>query len=194
MRRWACVNVCGNNGETWLTLGPDRTPYPLAKEGQYFTWDSQNNPRYLVAEVPNYPVTHIINREAMRAARKEIAPFVKYFNNMMKLTEWAPVETKTVYINGDAKAHAAMLSNDAEEWGRLLEWLVQNGTVSAYKHTQDPVTLSWTYGYKRYVSKSKIKDRLTTLLLRVHRSKLLTKRTHTTGGWVKDAYKDYADD
>ncbi len=192
MGRWGYMQCCGNNGETWLTLGPDRTAFPLAKGGQYFTWDPTG--RHLVAEVPNYPVTHIINREAMRAARKEIAPFVKYFNNMMKLTEWAPMETKMVYVNGDAKAHAAMLSEDAEEWGRLLEWLVQNGTVSAYKHTQDPVTLSWSYGYRRYVSKPKIKERLTTLLLRVHRSKLLTKRTHTTGGWVKDAYKDYADD
>ena len=193
MGRWGYVQCFGHDDKTWIR-SDNYDVYPLAKGGQYFTWDSQDNPHHLIAEVPNYPVTHVINKPAMRAARKEIAPFVKYFNNMMKLTEWAPLETKMVYINGDAKAHAAMLSNDAGEWGQLLEWLVQNGTSSGYKRTQDPVTLSWTYDYRRYVSKTKIKDRLTTLLLRVHRSKLLTKRTHTKGGLVKDAYKDYAND
>jgi hypothetical protein len=46
----------------------------------------------------------------------------------------------------------------------------------------------------RSVSKKAIQARITRVLLTAHRSKLLTKRTHTKGGFVKDAYKDYADD
>jgi hypothetical protein len=192
MGRWAYVNVCGGNGETWLTLGPDRTAFPLAKEGQYFTWDPTG--QHLIAEAPNYPVTHVINKPAMREARKEIAPFVKYFNNIMKLTQWAPMEGSPLYLGSYTVMHGRMMSDDIEVWGPTLQWLVQRGTVNRYEHIKDPVTGNYKYGYRRYVSKANIKAEITRILLNTHRSKLLTKRTHTKGGFVKDAYKDYADD
>ena len=47
---------------------------------------------------------------------------------------------------------------------------------------------------RRYLAKSAVQEAITHTLLATHRSKLLTKHTHTTGGYVKDAYKDYADD
>jgi hypothetical protein len=67
---------------------------------------------------------------------------------------------------------------------------VENGTVGHWGY--DPVTKQHTH--LRYVSKPAVQTRITRVLLSVHRSQLLTKRTHTKGGFVKDAYKDYADD
>jgi hypothetical protein len=192
--RWAYATCCAHDGKSWITQGPDKRAYPLAKGGQFFTWDSQDNPSYLIAETPNYPVTHVIDKPAMRAARKEIAPFIKYFNNMMKLTEWAPLDDKTVYLGTDKIIHERMLSDDMEEWARVMSWLLQQGTVVGYAHVYDPNTNTRSFQYRRYVSKNSVKDRITRALLATHRSKLLTKRTHTSGGWVKDAYKDYADD
>jgi len=188
MGRWGYLQCCGSNGETWLTLGPDRKAFPLARGGQFFTWDPSG--RYLIAETPNYPITHVINKPAMQAARKEIAPFVEYFNNMMKLTQWAPMEGNVVYLGADRIVHERMRSNDTEEWARVMTWLVQNGTADHWIY--DPVTRKHTH--LRYVSKKAIQARITRVLLSTHRSKLLTKRTHTKGGFVKDAYKDYADD
>ena len=182
------VALCfGHDGKTWIKSGSDYTVYPLAKGGQYFTRHADG---YLIAETPNYPITHVINKPAMQAARKEIAPFVKYFNNMMKLTQWAPLEESTVFLRADRIVHERMLSNDTEEWARVMTWLVQNGTANHW--TYDPVTKQHTP--LRYVCKKAIQARITRVLLSAHRSKLLTKRTHTKGGFVKDAYKDYADD
>jgi hypothetical protein len=183
LQYWFCY---GRNGETWLTLGPDREAFPLAKGGQFFTRHADG---YLIAETPNYPITHVINKPAMQAARKEIAPFIKYFNNMMKLTQWAPMEGGVAWIPTTA-VYIAMRSNDIEEWAGVMTWLVQNGTVGHWGY--DPVTKQHTH--LRYVSKPAVQTRITRVLLSIHRSKLLTKRTHTKGGFVKDAYKDYADD
>ncbi len=194
MGRWGYVQCLGHDDKTWLTLGPDRTPYPLAKGGQYFTWDSQDNPHHLIAEVPNYPVTHAINKPAMREARKEIAPFVKYFNNIMKLTQWAPMEGSHLYLGTPQQIHAHMVGDDTEKWGFVLAWLVQSGTRTHYTRTRDPVTNSWGHRQVRDVSKTLVQNQITRILLAIHRSKLLIKKTHTKGGFVKDAYKDYADD
>jgi len=187
--RWN--SICStNDGETWIRTGDG--VFPLAKDGQFFKWDPEG--RYLVAEVPNYPTTHVINKPAMREARKEIAPFVKYFNNIMKLTQWAPMEGSKLFLGSYTVMHGRMMSDDIEVWGPTLQWLVQRGTVNRYEHIKDPVTGNYKYGYRRYVSKANIKAEITRILLNTHRSKLLTKRTHTKGGFVKDAYKDYADD
>jgi hypothetical protein len=193
MGRWGYVQCFGHDDKTWIR-SDNYDVYPLAKGGQYFTWDSQDNPHHLIAEVPNYPVTHIINKPAMREARKEIAPFVKYFNNIMKLTQWAPMEGSPLYLGSRTVMHGRMMSDDIEVWAPTLQWLVQRGTVNGYEYTKDPQTGNLKYGYRRYVSKAYIKAEITRILLTTHRSKLLTKRTHTKGGLVKDAYKDYADD
>lgn len=191
MGRWGYVQCCGSNGETWLTLGPDRTAFPLAKGGQYFTWDPMG--RHLIAEVPNYPVTHQINKPAMREARKEIAPFVKYFNNIMKLTQWAPMENARLYLGTPQQIHAHMVGDDMEKWSFVLAWLVQQGTVSRHEYTASP-TGGYNYKTTRSISKTLIQNQITHILLSTHRSELLTKRTHTKGGFVKDAYRGYADD
>jgi hypothetical protein len=70
---------------------------------------------------------------------------------------------------------------------------VENETVSRHEYKPSP-TGGYTYKTTRSVSKKAIQARITRVLLSAHRSKLLTKRTHTKGGFVKDAYKDYADD
>jgi hypothetical protein len=171
--RWNSI-CAANDGETWIRTGDG--VFPLAKDGQFFKWDPEG--RHLVAETPNYPTTHVINKPAMREARKEIAPFVKYFNNIMKLTQWAPMESSHLYLGTDQQVHAHMVGDDMEKWAFVLAWLVQCGTVN--RHT-------------RSVSKAIIQDRITRVLLRTHRSKLLTKRTHTDGTWRKDTYKAYAD-
>jgi hypothetical protein len=181
--RWGC---CAYDGKTWINTKDGACL--LAAGGQFFTWDPES--LSLVAETPNYPVTHTINKPAMQAARKEIAPFIKYFNNMMKLTQWAPMEDSTVYLGADKIIHERMLSNDTEEWAGVMTWLLQNGTVVHWGY--DLVTKKHTH--LRYVSKKAVQARITRVLLSTHRSQLLTKRTHTKGGFVKDAYKDYADD
>ena len=195
MGRWGYGQCCGHDDKTWIR-SDNYDVYPLAKGGQYFTWDSQNDPHHLIAETPNYPVTHVINKPAMQAARKEIAPFIKYFNNMMKLTQWAPMEYEggRAYPWTDNRViHKRMLSNDIEEWAGVMRWLVENETVSRHEYKPSP-TGGYTYKTTRSVSKKAIQARITRVLLSAHRSKLLTKRTHTKGGFVKDAYKDYADD
>jgi hypothetical protein len=185
------VALCfGHDGETWIKSGSDYTVYPLARGGQYFTRHADG---YLIAEVPNYPVTHQINKPAMREARKEIAPFVKYFNNIMKLTQWAPMEGSKVFLGTDQQVHAHMVGDDMEKWAFVLAWLVQTGTVSRHEYKPNP-TGGYTYKTTQSVSKAIIQDRITRVLLRTHRSKLLIKKTHTTGGWHKDAYKAFADD
>lgn len=183
----------GYDGKTWIKSGSDYTVYPLAKGGQYFTRDAAG---YLVAETPNYAVVHKINRPAMQAARKEIAPFVKYFNGMMKLTQWAPRDADRGLQRPptDKNLFALMQSNDTEQWARAMEYLVWYGTRNDRDYRRDPQTGQYTWTTRCYLAKSAIQERITHILLATHRSKLLTKRTHTTGGWVKDAYKDYADD
>lgn len=187
----------GYDGKTWIKSGSDYTVYPLAKGGQYFTRHAAG---YLVAETPNYAVTHVINRPAMQAARKEIAPFTKYFNNMMKLTQWAPPEEasdKALYsrlLRNNQQVLALMQSNDTEQWAQVMEYLVWCGARDDRDYRQDPQTGQYKWTTLRYIAKSAIQEKITHTLLATHRSKLLTKRTHTTGGWVKDAYKDYADD
>ena len=183
----------GYDGKTWIKSGSDYTVYPLAKEGQYFTRHAAG---YLVAETPNYAVVHKINRPAMQAARKEIAPFVKYFNNMMKLTQWAPPDANKGLWRSltEKNLFAYMQSNDTEQWAQAMEYLVWRGTRETYSSVQDPLTGSRSWGRRRYLAKSAVQEAITHTLLATHRSKLLTKHTHTTGGYVKDAYKDYADD
>jgi hypothetical protein len=176
---------CAYDGATWVRTRDG--VYPLAKGGQFFTRHADG---YLIAETPNYPVTHQINKSAMREARKKIAPFVKYFNNMMKLTQWAPMGAAAVGRLPPAECHAAMLSNDTEEWARVMTWLVREGTVARWGY--DPVTMRPNPNH--YISKSVIRERITHTLLATHRSKLLTKKTHTDGNWHKDAYKAYVDD
>lgn len=183
----------GHDGKTWIKSGSDYTVYPLAKEGQYFTRHADG---YLVAETPNYAVTHQINRPAMQAARKEIAPFTKYFNNMMKLTQWAPWDAdKGLHrLITEKNLFALMQSNDTEQWAQVMEYLVWYGTRNDRDYRQDPQTGQYKWTTLRYIAKSAIQEKITHTLLATYRSKLLTKRTRTTGGWVKDAYKDYADD
>jgi hypothetical protein len=190
MGRWASVQCCGHDDKTWIR-SDNYDVYPLAKGGQYFTWDPTG--RHLVAEVPNYPVTHVINKPAMREARKEIAPFVKYFNNIMKLTQWAPMENSRLYLGTPQQIHAHMVGDDTEKWSFVLAWLVQTGTVSRHEYKPNP-TGGYTYKTTQSVSKTLIQNQITHILLATHRSKLLTKRTHTKGGFVKDAYRGYADD
>lgn len=192
MGRWGYVQCFGHDGKTWIR-SDNYDVYPLAKGGQYFTWDSQDNPHHLIAEVPNYPVTHQINKPAMRAARKEIAPFVKYFNNIMKLTQWAPMENAHLYLGTPQQIHAHMVGDDMEKWSFVLAWLVQQGTVSRHEYTASP-TGGYSYKTTRSISKPLIQNQITHILLATHRSELLTKRTHTKGGFVKDAYRGYADD
>jgi len=179
----------GHGNQTWINTKDGQ--FPLAEGGQFFTWGPEG--RFLVAETPNYPVTHQINKPAMRAARKEIAPFVKYFNNMMKLTQWAPMEYEggRAYPWTDNRViHERMLSNDTEKWAGVMRWLVENATADHW--TYDHVTKQHTH--LRYVSKPAVQARITHILLSTHRSKLLTKQTHTDGKFHKDAYRDYADD
>ena len=188
--RWN--SICSTyDGKTWIRTKDG--VFPLAGGGQFFTWDLQDNPHQLIAEVPNYPVNHQINKPAMRAARKEIAPFVKYFNNIMKLTQWAPMENPRPYLGTPQQIHAHMVGDDTEKWGLVLAWLVQTGTVSRHEYKPNP-TGGYTYKTTRSASKPLIQNQITRILLATHRSKLLTKKTHTDGSWVKDAYKDYADD
>lgn len=185
------------DGKTWTTTyygSGDYKSYPLAKHGQYFVQDSKGN---LVPETPNYPVTHVINPPAMRAARKEIAPFVKYFMGMMKLTEWAPRDRAEgtplhLWYRDAPRVLDAMRSDDTEQWAEVLERIQAQSTITRYVQDRTPGT-SYAFKQVRYVSQHAAKDYITNILLRVHRSKLLTKRTHTDGKIVKDAYKEYAD-
>jgi hypothetical protein len=185
--RWN--SICStSDGETWIRTRDG--VFPLAKDGQFFKWDPEG--RHLVAETPNYPTTHTINKPAMREARKEIAPFVKYFNNIMKLTQWAPMEGSKVFLGTDRQVHAHMVGEDTEKWAFVLAWLVQTGTVSRHEYKPNP-TGGYTYKTTQSVSKAIIQDRITRVLLRTHRSKVLIKKTHTDGTWRKDAYKAFAD-
>jgi hypothetical protein len=203
-----CLSACTYDGKTWVTsyyASGDYRSYPLAEGGQWFVRGASGRSgllgvrsETLIPETPNYPVTHVINPPAMRAARKEIAPFVAYFMAMMKLTEWAPVEPVAgapirLLYKDDPEFLAAMTSNDTERWAYALERIRNQSTVTRYvrDNTASP---QFRYRTMRYVSQSEAKDYITGTLLRTHRSKLLTKRTHTDGKFVKDAYKDYADD
>jgi hypothetical protein len=194
-----CLSASTYDGKTWVTYyyaSGDYRSYPLAEGGQWFVRGVYDN---LIPETPNYPVTHVINPPAMRAARKEIAPFVAYFMAMMKLTEWAPVEPVAgapirLLYKDDLELLAAMTSNDTERWAKVLERIRNQSTVTRYVQDKTASSPQFRYRTMRYVSQSEAKDYITGILLRTHRSKLLTKRTHTDGRFVKDAYKGYADD